>query len=135
MLPPEITRKKLALWLNRGFIVDAGLTNGTPFYEAATTLGAAGEATLHEEDGSGDGGGQSNQDQLEAELRVCEQYVVGMLTNIGAQPAARILNMIKMFTPAEQEAPTEQNVQRLLAKMVEEGKLELSAGQYKLTQQ
>ena len=62
---------------------------------------------------------------MEAELRVCEQYVVGMLTNIGAQPAARILNMIKMFTPAEQEAPTEQNVQRLLAKMVEEGKLEL----------
>ena len=37
--------------------------------------------------------------QLEAEMRVYAQYVLGMLTNLESLPLGRIHNMLRMFVP------------------------------------
>ena len=74
--------------------------------------------------------------QLEDEMNVYEQYVVGMLTNLESLPLDRIHNMLKMFVPADNGDGgydrTEQELQRFLNRMVEDGKLELAGGQYKI---
>ena len=74
--------------------------------------------------------------QLEAEMRVYEQYVVGMLTNLESLPLGRIHNMLKMFVPASGSEPgythSEQELSRFLNRLVEDGKLEHAAGQFKI---
>ena len=70
----DVVRRKLALWLNRGFIHEAeGGAGGDPAYEAATSLGS-GEAPRHvtedEEDGAG---AEAKAKQLEDEMKVYEQ--------------------------------------------------------------
>ena len=69
-------------------------------------------------------------------MRVYEQYVMGMLTNLESLPLDRIHNMLKMFVQSENGDGgydrTEQELQRFLSRMVEDGKLEHSGGQYKI---
>ena len=58
-----------------------------------------------------------------------------MLTNLTTMPLSRILNMIRMFVPSEDKDLSEAELQRFLSRMIEDGKLELSAGMYKLRSQ
>jgi len=64
------------------------------------------------------------------------QYVLGMLTNLESLPLQRIHNMLKMFVPASGPDRgydrTEHELQRFLHLLVDDGKLEHSAGQYKI---
>jgi anaphase-promoting complex subunit 2 len=59
-----------------------------------------------------------------------------MLTNLESLPLLRIHNMLKMFVPANGGDRgydrSEQELQRFLHLLVDDGKLEHSAGQYRL---
>ena len=136
---PEILKKRMVLWINRGFILEVGRTpEGDINYEAPTHLGAGADKPQmgdEEEDGGGGGGGAAEA-QLEAEMRVYEQYVIGMLTNLESLPLGRIHNMLRMFVPAQGTDRgydrSEAELQRFLNRLVEDGKLEVSAGQFKI---
>ena len=65
-------------------------------------------------------------------MRVYEQYIIGMLTNLVNLPLSRIHNMIRMFVPSDDKDLSEAELQRFLSRMVEDGKIEVSAGMYKL---
>ena len=69
------------------------------------------------------------------EMRVYEQYIIGMLTNLVNLPLSRIHNMIRMFVPSDDKDLSEAELQRFLSRMVEDGKIEVSAGMYKLRAQ
>ena len=134
----ETLKKRMVMWINRGFIHEAGRTaDGDIAYEAPTHLGSGGEgrAQMGEED-EGESGGGAAEAQLEQEMRVYEQYVVGMLTNLGTLPLGRIHNMLRMFVPAQGADRgydrSEPELQRFLNRLVEDGKLEMSQGQYKI---
>ena len=89
--------------------------------------------TEEEEDGDG---AEAKAKQLEDEMKVYEQYVVGMLTNLESLPLDRIHNMLKMFVQSDDGNGgydrTEQELQRFLGRMVEDGKLEAAGGQYRI---
>ena len=100
----DLTKRKLALWLNRGFIheVPPDSAGGDTAYEAVTSQLGSGDAPRHvtEEEDDGDGA-EAKAKQLEDEMKVYEQYVVGMLTNLESLPLDRIHNMLKMFVPSD----------------------------------
>lgn len=140
---PELLQKKLSLWMNRGFVHELKRGEGSegggdPVYEAATTLGSAGESRQAAEEDEDNGAAAASQhaEQLASEMRMYEQYVVGMLTNLECLPLGRIHNMLKMFVPASGGERgydrSESELMRFLNHLVEDGKLELSAGQYKI---
>ena len=89
-----------------------------------------------EDEDDGGGGGSAAEAQLVQEMRVYENYVSGMLTNLGALPVGRIHNMLKMFVPGSEGDPgfdkSEAELGRFLNRLVEDGKLELNAGLYKI---
>lgn len=138
-MEPEMLKRRLVLWINRGFVAEAGRTpEGDVSYEAPSHLGTGGErAPVGEEDEDGeDGAGGVAEAQLEAEMRVYEQYVVGMLTNLESLPLSRIHNMLRMFVPAQGPDRgydrSEQELQRFLNRLVEDGKLEAKGGHFKI---
>ena len=65
------------------------------------------------------------------EMDVVWQYVQGMLTNVGSMPAARIIRMLNMTIPGGSSVTTPA-LKEFLGGKVEEGKLELGKGGYKL---
>mmetsp|Transcript_16786 Transcript_16786/g.55061 ORF Transcript_16786/g.55061 Transcript_16786/m.55061 type:complete len:437 (+) Transcript_16786:656-1966(+) len=133
----DVVRKNLSIWLNRGFISEVRDAGGGAVFEAATSLGA-GDESRHDagEDEDGDAVASLAEEQRIAEMKVYEQYVIGMLTNLESLPVQRIHNMLKMFVPASGGDRgydcSEQELQRFLMHMVEEAKLEHSAGQYRI---
>ncbi|ORY77821.1 hypothetical protein BCR37DRAFT_350724, partial [Protomyces lactucae-debilis] len=58
------------------------------------------------------------------------QFIVGMLTNVGALPLERIQSMLGMFAPSY-DRPAEE-LGTFLAKKMREGAVQLKGGQYKL---
>ena len=130
----------MILWTNRGFLLEVGRTaDGDISYEAPTHLGSGGEGRSTEEeaeDGAGASASSAAEAQLEAEMRVYEQYVFGMLTNLESLPLGRIHNMLRMFVPAQGADRgydrSEAELQRFLNRLVEDGKLEQSGGQFKI---
>ena len=90
------------------------------------------QATEEEEDPA-ESAANAQEAQLEAQA---ESYVMGMLTNLESLPLARIHNMLKMFLPPSGSERgyyhTEAELRRFLSRLVEDGKLEQSGGQYKI---
>ena len=134
---PSTLRRRLGFWLQRGIVQKVAHDGEEDVFEAASSLGAANSlraAADDEEDASA--ASSLREEQLAAEMRVYEQYVVGMLTNLESLPLQRIHNMLKMFVPASGNEQgydrTEQELQRFLNHLVENGKLELSGGQYRV---
>ena len=129
---PETLKKRMGLWINRGFIHELGRgADGELAYEAPTHLGSGGEGRPQVGEEEEEGGGGAADAEAEAEMKVYEQYVIGMLTNLECLPLGRIHNMLRMFVPAN-TLKSEQELQRFLNRLVEDGKLELAAGQYKI---
>ncbi len=136
-IPADALRKKLSQWINRGFIVEVSRTpSGDILYESPAALGAVADGTRAAEEEEGEGQGGAAEAQLEQEMRVYGQYVMGMLTNLESLPLGRIHNMLKMFVPASGGEHgydrTEPELQRFLNRLVEEGKLEMVQGSYKI---
>ena len=191
-LEADALKRRMALWVNRGFIHEVSRSaDGEIHYEAPTHLGAGAEGRPHagDEEEDGGGGGGAAEAQLEQEMRVYEQYVTGMLTSacrrqpsvrlaacrvlracyaratralqaaahalltntygscshrlacsvpadLGQLPVGRIHNMLRMFLPQTGDDPgfdkSEAELGRFLNRLVEDGKLENVAGQYRI---
>lgn len=135
-------RRRLAFWLNRGIVQKSAASTadesgGGEVYVAASSLGAADSSSHAAEDDDGpDASATLREEQLAAEMRVYEQYVMGMLTNLESLPLQRIHNMLKMFVPDTGGEGgydrSEHELQRFLNHLVEVGTLEHSAGQYRV---
>jgi len=131
-------KKKMSLWLNRGFIMETPATAVAEHtYNAVISLGASDDShTAAADEDGGDAGASMAAEQLAQENKVYEQYIMGMLTNLESLPLQRIHNMLKMFVAASGADRgydrTESELQRFLHVLVDDGKLELSGGQYRV---
>jgi anaphase-promoting complex subunit 2 len=74
---------------------------------------------------------RSAEDVAEEKMKIFWQFIVGMLTNQGAMPLARIVMMLKLAVPGGFPYSNEE-LRGFLARRVDEGKLELAAGSYKI---
>ncbi|KAL3914904.1 MAG: hypothetical protein SGPRY_007457, partial [Prymnesium sp.] len=113
---PELLRKRMALWLNRGFIVETSRTAEETNYEAPATLGSTVDArhqAVEEEENPAESAKEEALAQFEAQA---ESYVIGMLTNLDTLPLARIHNMLKMFLSSEDHDFTEAELRRFLSR-------------------
>ena len=134
----ETLKRRLVMWMNRGFIIEVCRgSDGDITYSAPALLGSGGEV----EQGTDEepilcGGCSSIEAQLEQDIRIYEHYVVGMLTNLESLPLSRIHNMLRMFVqPSDGDSGynrTEAELQRFLNRLVEDGKLEQSGGFFRI---
>jgi len=135
----DVVRRRIALWINRGFIHEMQRTShGDICFEAPSSLGAGGEARQNYEDDFDTSQGGVAEAQMEQEMRMYEQYVMGMLTNLESLPLSRIHNMLRMFCASDGEQGyncSETELQRFLNRLVEDGKLEFGSGCFKLKRQ
>ncbi|EGZ09658.1 hypothetical protein PHYSODRAFT_564225 [Phytophthora sojae] len=76
----------------------------------------------------------SSDAQAEEDLKVLENYIVGMLSNFGSLTIQRIHNMLSTFarSGAQPYTKTISGLSVVLGKLVDKGKLELVGGQYQL---
>lgn len=74
---------------------------------------------------------RSEEDIAQEKMEVFWQFVVGMLTNQGAMPLARIVMMLKVVVPGGFPYGNEE-LKSFLEGRVKEGKLEVVGGQYKI---
>ncbi|KAL8675090.1 MAG: hypothetical protein Q9168_000461 [Polycauliona sp. 1 TL-2023] len=74
---------------------------------------------------------RSEEDITQEKMEVFWQFVVGMLTNQGAMPLARIVMMLKVVVPGGFPFGNEE-LKSFLEGRVKEGKLEVVGGQYKI---
>lgn len=74
----------------------------------------------------------SAEDRLVAEMGPFENYIIGMLTNLGALPADRLHNMLRVFVVGEPkyEGRSQEQLAGFLQLLVEQGKLEVNNGIY-----
>ena len=100
--PSELSdlKKKMLLWINYGVIS----VPSTGVYAAARRLrdrdGSQGKGSglmLVTSEGDESDRAVSGEEQMLERMKVFEQYITGMLTNLGALPLQRIHNMLKMF--------------------------------------
>ncbi|KAJ1673897.1 Anaphase-promoting complex subunit 2 [Spiromyces aspiralis] len=73
---------------------------------------------------------KSDADEKAETMRVYWQYIVGMLTNLGALPLERIHMMLGMFMDGP--PPSTDELRAFLSLMVREDKLEFTGGMYRL---
>ncbi|KZF24378.1 hypothetical protein L228DRAFT_95372 [Xylona heveae TC161] len=74
---------------------------------------------------------KSAEDVAMEKMKVFWQFIVGMLTNQGAMPLPRIVMMLRFAMPGGFPFGDEE-LKDFLGRMVEEGKLDLSGGNYRL---
>ncbi|KAI9781179.1 MAG: hypothetical protein M1839_006287 [Geoglossum umbratile] len=74
---------------------------------------------------------RSNEEVQMENMKVYWQFIVGMLTNQGAMPLQGIVMMLKMAVPGGFPFSTEE-LREFLNLMVNDGKLEVSGGNYKI---
>lgn len=74
---------------------------------------------------------RSNEEVQMENMKVYWQFIVGMLTNQGAMPLQGIIMMLKMAVPGGFPFSTEE-LREFLSLMVNDGKLEVSGGNYKI---
>ena len=74
---------------------------------------------------------RSEEDVATEKMAVFWQFIVGMLTNQGAMPLARIVMMLKIAVPGGFPYGNEE-LKEFLGRMVQEGKLEVAGGSYRI---
>eukprot|EP00929_Paragymnodinium_shiwhaense_P007001 TRINITY_DN110959_c0_g1_i1.p1 TRINITY_DN110959_c0_g1~~TRINITY_DN110959_c0_g1_i1.p1 ORF type:complete len:1117 (+),score=226.83 TRINITY_DN110959_c0_g1_i1:194-3544(+) len=156
-LPETVTRKRLGFWLSKGVLreVRAGIyevqeslsqEGNTGFAGApGASAGEQAEASGHHMDGdhlddqspgmqSGGrpvGGGDFDLPCAQ-EVKTCEAFIKGMLTNHQALPVGRIHHFLSMYMREPLYTQTEARLRMMLARMCEEGRLEFDGSNYSL---
>ena len=74
---------------------------------------------------------RSEEDVASEKMNVFWQFIVGMLTNQGAMPLAKIVMMLKFAVPGGFPYGNEE-LKEFLGKMVQEEKLEVVGGNYRI---
>ncbi len=67
-----------------------------------------------------------------AEMKVFESYILAMLQNLKACPLEKVHNMLKLFVKTPVYDRTQDQLASLLAQMVDENKIEVQAGMFKI---
>ena len=107
-------------------------TTSTALIEAAASAAAASADIASSSTAAAIGGiPMAESSAKDEEMDVVWQYVQGMLTNVGAMPAARMIRMLNMTMPGGTSVTTPM-LKEFLGGKVEEGKLELVKGGYRL---
>ena len=74
---------------------------------------------------------RSEEDTAREKMEVFWQFVLGMLTNQGPMPLARIVMMLKVVVPGGFPFGNEE-LKQYLEGRVKEGKLEIAGGNYRI---
>ena len=139
----KAVRQRMVLWMNRGVVSETSEAT----YElntAASSAAASNKMMDHRRvtgsmaTGGGGGGpgvdddddddflrraGSSAEEAEAAEMKVYEQYVMGMLTNFPSMPIERIHNMLKMFVVEPAYDKTQAQLEKFLMSLVRAEKL------------
>ena len=129
-ITPVLLRKTLVFWLASSVLeeVEKDKYASVVNYEEAlarSSGGGAGTVDL-------DSGVASTEDQKEEELRVYQSYVSGMLSNLGALPAERIHNMLKIFVADSAYTASLNELVGFLNALVRKEELVFGGGVYSL---
>ena len=142
----KAVRQRMVLWMNRGVVSETSEAT----YELNTVASSATNNKMMEHrratgslkttiatDGGGGGPGENDDDDDDflhragssaeeveaAEMKVYEQYVMGMLTNFPSMPIERIHNMLKMFVVEPAYDKTQAQLEKFLMSLVRAEKL------------
>ena len=143
-------RRIAAKWVNLGVVREIS-TSGSAYFEVMEDYGHVEEGCAG---GAGDGAGGAgasstnqiargdedededmlaqNQEELEQQALVYENYVRGMLSNFGELPLDRIHNMLSMFVPGDDNSISAQQLRGLLSHLCNQEKLVFDGSAYKL---
>lgn len=128
-------RKKMMLWVNFGVIQQESSNCAYVVPQRLSDLdgprGKRGGVMMITSDGDEPDRAVSGEEQMVARMKVFEQYIMGMLTNLGALPLQRIHNMLKMFASGEYDKTTDELL-HFLNELVDAGKLEHICGVYSI---
>ncbi|KAE9041271.1 Anaphase-promoting complex subunit 2 [Phytophthora rubi] len=125
----DLLLKHVSLWVNHGLISFASgrkeLVASSSFQDTRCNDGSMVEELET---------AVSSDAQAEEDLKVLENYIVGMLSNFGSLTIQRIHNMLSTFarSGAQPYTKTISGLSVVLSKLVDKGKLELVGGQYQL---
>ncbi|CAI5736176.1 unnamed protein product [Peronospora destructor] len=126
----DVLLKHVSVWVSHGLVSFASgrkeLVASTSFRDARCN----GDSMVDEVETV-----VSSDAQAEEDLKVLQNYIVGMLSNFGSLSIQRIHNMLSTFarSGAEPYTKTISGLSIVLGKLVTIGKLELVGGQYQLT--
>ena len=145
-----LVRRIAAKWVNLGVVREIS-TSGSAYFEVMEDYGHVEEGCAG---GAGDGAGGAgasstnqiargdedededmlaqNQEELEQQALVYENYVRGMLSNFGELPLDRIHNMLSMFVPGDDNSISAQQLRGLLSHLCNQEKLVFDGSAYKL---
>lgn len=124
----EFIRQNISFWIGKGILVENypdnfRLSANEPIkqedvYNSHVTCHLSSSASTEQE---------------QREMQVFWTYIVGMLTNLGPSPAARIHSMLAMFVQAPQKYDRSlEELEEFLQRQTATGKLDCSAGKYSI---
>ena len=138
--------RRMEYWVSHGVVATSGSPSdivytaldqpyggggvGSSKGAAGNGSGGGGGMDVDDDDANGVGGGENTR----APDEVLMNYVCGMLRNLGTLPLERVHSMLKMYTMGSDYTyeKTTRELQTLLATMMEDEKIDLVDGQYKL---
>eukprot|EP01132_Coremiostelium_polycephalum_P002821 gene2821-3506_t len=144
----EILKKKLSYWINQQIIKES--TNEKGFYEIIQQQQQNQHQQQQKEDDDDDSDDDDEDEnefvpvvveeeeeksesaiQKEQQMRLLENFIIGMLTNFKALPLERIHMMLTMFN-SEQYNSTQNELKSFLGKLQNEDKIEFDGVDYKI---
>ncbi|KAL6513924.1 anaphase-promoting complex subunit 2 [Orobanche hederae] len=138
-VPEDVLNGRICFWINKGILAESIEDSSTHRFTLVESLAESGKTRVDsgscEELLLGDEDGERSiayvEDQLRKEMTVYEKFITGMLTNFGSMALDRIHNTLKMFCTSDPSYDKSlQELQRFLAGLVAEEKLELREGMY-----
>lgn len=141
----SVTRR-MEYWVSHGVVATSGSPSAVVYTALDQPYGGGGNGSSKGAagGGSGGGGGMDEDDDdangvgggenTRAPDEVLMNFVCGMLRNLGTLPLERVHSMLKMYTMGSDYTyeKTTRELQTLLVTMMEDEKIDLVDGQYKL---
>lgn len=124
-----LVRRKVQSLASQGFLRAVDGSDGT--YETVEHGSEVEIGTQCGDEDIGDAEDEGAGDD-DAEMRIYQTYVMAMLQNLRQLPLEQIHSMLKRFVQTPAYEKTEGQLAVFLGKLVEEGKLEISAGMYRV---
>ncbi|GAB5371387.1 hypothetical protein AAMO2058_001575500, partial [Amorphochlora amoebiformis] len=130
----ETARRALAFWLQKKVLKEIKAEDGVLCYGPREKLTGNEDNSLSISLGAEDVGGDYNnvlQTQTQAELKVIESYIMGIVLNPKPVPLAHVKNMLKLMMSDDDMKLSDGQIADLLDRMTRKGKIECRDGRYK----
>lgn len=136
--------RRMEYWVSHGVVATSGSSSDVVYTALEQPYDGGGDGSAKGAGGGGTGSGGMDEDDdadrvgggenTRAPDEVLMNYVCGMLRNLGTLPLERVHSMLKMYTMGSDYTyeKTTRELQTLLATMMEDEKIDLVDGQYKL---